>query len=253
MRKTVIVVPCYNEADRLDREAFVRFVDAHPEVDFIMVDDGSADETGALLTGMADERPGRIALLTMAQNVGKAEAVRQGTLKAMERDDCDRVGYWDADLATPLDAIPPMAARLIPDGPSMVMGARVRLLGRRVRRSMRRHYLGRVFATCVSMTLNMAVYDTQCGAKLFAVDDRLREVFATAFDSRWIFDVEIIARLQAANRASSAPRDYDEMFVEYPLASWTDVAGSKLTPFHFVVAAFDLLGIARKYGRALRR
>ena len=92
----------------------------------------------------------------------------------------------------------------------IVMGARVRLLGREISRRPARHYVGRVGATLISSSLGLAVYDTQCGAKVFRRNDTLREVFARPFISRWIFDVEIIARyVQLLGRDAVAASIYE--------------------------------------------
>src|SRR5204863_9726375 len=106
----------------------------------------------------------------------------------------------------------------------MVFGARVRLLGRQISRNPSRHYFGRVGATLISQTLGLAVYDTQCGAKLFRAGDDLREVFSKPFLSRWIFDVAIIARfIEMQGRDAVARAAY-----EYPVSAWRDVKGSKV-------------------------
>jgi hypothetical protein len=125
----------------------------------------------------------------------------------------------------------------------MVFGARVRLLGREISRQPARHYVGRVGATLISSSLGLAIYDTQCGAKLFRTSETVREVFATPFLSRWLFDVEIIARyVQRTGRDAAAGAIY-----ELPINVWHDVKGSKVKPLDFLRALRDLQKIRRAY------
>src|SRR6185436_46155 len=76
-----IVIPCYNEAGRLDREAFSRFASCN-DVDFLFVDDGSTDDTRQTLNALTESLPDRIKVLALQRNVGKAEAVHRGLLAA---------------------------------------------------------------------------------------------------------------------------------------------------------------------------
>jgi glycosyltransferase involved in cell wall biosynthesis len=190
----------------------------------------------------------RFAIRNLPKNGGKAEAVRQGLLQAFEANP-DYVGYWDADLSTPLDAI--LAFCSVLDSRrdiEMVFGARVSLLGRSVKRDLLRHYLGRCFATAASLALGIGFYDTQCGAKVFRAAHEIISLFQSPFSTRWIFDVEIVARLVAARRATDRPR-VREIVYEFPLHEWHDIAGSKVKPCDFVRAFFELAGISWRYGR----
>ena len=146
MFPSLIVVPCYNEERRFRADAFVSFARRHPSVSFLFVDDGSTDATKARLADACLELPQQLSLLPLPRNVGKAEAVRQGLRRALSTPTAV-VGYVDADLATPLEELEPMQAHFERGNIELVFGARVALLGRDIRRSMVRHYLGRLFAT----------------------------------------------------------------------------------------------------------
>jgi glycosyltransferase involved in cell wall biosynthesis len=218
-RSTIVVVPCYNEAERLSAAAFRDFLRTSPDVGFVFVDDGSTDATPAVLRGLAGDCPGAVQVVGVPENRGKGEAVRAGMTLALASP-ARFVGYWDADLATPLDAIAELRAVMERDpGVDLVFGSRVRLLGRTIERNALRHYVGRVFATAVSLLTRLPIYDSQCGAKLFRNSAATRELFAQPFYSRWLFDVELLLRLRDTSRV-----------VEYPLREWRDIAGSKIRP-----------------------
>jgi len=245
LAEAAVTVPCYNEADRLKCDAFVDFVREHRNVMFIFVDDGSTDHTAQLLRSMSKSEANNIQFMTFETNRGKAEAVRQGTLRAIAAG-ASYVGYWDADLATPLNPILEFIAELKKKSNLLlVMGARVQLLGRTIRRKRYRHYLGRVFATFVSIILRLPVYDTQCGAKMFVASQPVALAFRDPFISRWIFDVEILARLVC--RGNVNPH---VAICEYPLFEWYDVKGSKIGLKDFWVALWDLGRIHFTYNRS---
>ncbi len=244
----IVVVPCYNEASRLDTSAFRRFVaEGHPQ-QFLFVNDGSTDDTAGVLEALRHVNPRQFDVHHLPRNRGKAEAVRQGVLHALERH-CQWVGFWDADLATPLEAIPQFC-ELLRDNPRLqvVIGARVRLLGRNIERRFLRHCLGRLFATVASLMLRLPVYDTQCGAKLFRASPETRALFDQPFRTNWIFDVELLARFVRGRRAAGLETAAEGVY-EVPLNQWRDVAGSKVKPRDFVTSLFELMQI---YGAYLR-
>jgi glycosyltransferase involved in cell wall biosynthesis len=242
MSTTTLVVPCYNEAERLDVAAFTAFARSNPDTNVILVNDGSLDTTLAVLNDIRSVAPDRISVYDLERNSGKAEAVRLGMLRALETD-TQLIGFWDADLATPFDALPAFVT-LLQTRPDleMVIGSRVRLLGRFIERRAARHYAGRAFATAASLTLQLPVYDTQCGAKVFRASPRLKRVLQTPFLSKWVFDVEIIARYGALS-SRYAPGKLRDTIYEHPLLEWKDVKGSKLRTRDFVKAGLDLVRI----------
>ena len=150
------------------------------------------------------------------------------------------MGFFDADLSTPLAAVDDFLAvlRLRPDV-EFVLGSRVLLMGRDVKRKASRHYLGRVFATAVSLALDLPVYDSQCGAKMLRVNGATGTLFAMPFRSRWIFDVELIARYLRLPVAVGEPSRRDRLY-ELVLPAWHDKPGSKLRWYDFARAMVDL-------------
>jgi glycosyltransferase involved in cell wall biosynthesis len=242
-----LIVPCYNEAARLDGAALIELVDARPSLRLLFVDDGSTDETLRRLEFIAAERAARMSVLGLPRNAGKAEAVRQGLLAALRGSHAAHaaratiVGYFDADLATPVPELLRLLRIMDERNAAVVIAARVALLGNDIHRSVSRHYLGRVFASIASMLLRARVYDTQCGAKLFRAGPELAAALSTPFLSRWAFDVELLGRLLVGGPdAAAVPVD---AFLEVPLGAWRDVAGSKLRPAAMVGTLKDLARI----------
>lgn len=234
-----IVVPCFNEAERLDRAAFEAAM-ARPDAPvFVFVDDGSTDETRRPLEALRERSGSGCLVLGLPENRGKAEAVRLGLRAALDAG-ADRVGYWDADLSTPLGVIEDfqreMDAR--PDA-EVIMGARVRMLGREIQRQGYRHLIGRLYATIASFVLRLPVYDTQCGAKLFRSSPALIAALDQPFRSRWAFDVELLRRLQRAWGHSGLGT-----IVEVPLLHWRDVGESKVSLREGGRAFVVLVGLA---------
>ncbi|MDD4356390.1 MAG: glycosyltransferase [Smithellaceae bacterium] len=238
MKKTQIVVPCYNESKRIKAEAFLDALEKDSKLSFLFVNDGSTDDTFNVLQSLKEKNPLQIGILNLEKNSGKAEAVRRGMLKSLEGN-FDNIGYWDADLATPVNAIEVFCHLMDSRNAEIVMGARVRLLGRNIQRKAARHYLGRLFATFASLLLNINIYDTQCGAKIFRASDTLKKVFQKPFKVHWTFDVEMFARFPMVTGKSLV--EISSRWVECPLDEWFDVQGSNIKPKHFIKGGGEFL------------
>lgn len=230
-----LVVPCYNEERRLDPAAFMAFLRAEPRVRLVLVNDGSRDATLALLHALQAHCPPRIDVIDLPRNGGKAEAVRAGLRFAAERGDAV-IGYWDADLATPLSALADFANVLarLPEV-EVVFGSRRRMLGHRIDRTPARRAVSRMCNLMARAALALPVADTQCGAKVFRNTETFRKAIAAPFTAGWLFDVELFARIAGETRNRRLA------FYELPLLEWTEVAGSTISARVIVKSGLRML------------
>ena len=220
--RTTIVIPCYNEANRLHLEVFLNFARQNPKISFVFVDDGSQDLTISLLCGAMAAMPKQVDVLMMARNAGKAEAVRHGLQFAANRGD-KYIAFLDADLATPINAINDfisVADRL--DNIDVVFGSRAGGLGRRVYRDLHRKIISLVCASMGRLATGLPLKDTQCGAKLFRNTPHLKNCLEAPFTAGWLFDVELFLRI------SNPSRGKRKNFFEYPVLEWTEIPGSNI-------------------------
>lgn len=246
--RIALVVPCFNEAARLDGDAFLAFARASADRRLCFVDDGSTDRTAGRLAEIAAAAPDRIAVERMPSNRGKGEAVRTG-LRAALAHAPRYVGYWDADLATPLSFAETLAGHLDAHPElTLAAGSRVLMLGRPILRSVARHYTGRIAATLVSRLLRAPVYDSQCGAKLLRNGPGLPALLDPPFATRWLFDVEILDRIARAEPGAAAAVLHRRVH-EVPVPAWADAPGSKVRLGDGLRIPLDLLRIRRARGR----
>ncbi len=241
MPKICIVIPFFNEQNRINQESFTTFISEQSDYALMLVDDGSTDATFSLLSKMQSEFPEQINALKLTSNSGKAEAVRQGMLTARRWQEFDYFGYMDADLATPLEEAPRLMAYFKDYRIQFVIGSRVKLFGWDIKRSLKRHYLGRIFATQVSNMFKLEIYDTQCGAKFFH-NCMAQDLFREKFVSKWFFDIELILRLR-----KRMGKHFNESLVEIPLHHWHEKGESKLKISDFLKTPFELRRIKKWY------
>jgi dolichyl-phosphate beta-glucosyltransferase len=243
MQKVCIIIPCYNEEKRLPAGEFRDFITNNTDFAFCFVNDGSSDNTSKLLIELQALDKSRIQVLELKKNSGKAEAVRQGILFSLAQNSFEYVGYFDADFATPLWELPNLLDAFNQHPKSiMVAGSRIKRMGSVIVRSAKRHYLGRVFSTIASLLLRLHVYDTQCGAKILTAP--LAEiVFSEHFISRWLFDIELFARISAHTGMDKIA----ESIYEVPLSCWIEKGGSNIKLSYFIMVPLELFIISRKY------
>jgi len=209
-----IVIPAFNEARRLPPylDDVVAFFEGRGEpYEVIVVDDGSTDDTPALVEARARELAS-VRLLRRPANAGKGAAVRAGMLAA-------RGAYrlfTDADGATPIAELKRLEPALVA-GADVVIGSRV-LADPSVSVSARPHRVaaGRVFNWLVARLGLLSVADSQCGFKVFTADAAER-LFARLRTRGFGFDVELLLTAEATRLR----------IVEVPV-NWADQPGSKV-------------------------
>jgi len=240
--KVVIIIPCYNEADRLDTNKFIDYLSQNTHLHFIFVDDGSTDNTSKIINQLISKYNSLVSLLTNETNKGKAESVRLGVIESYKMNP-DYIGFLDADLAAPIEEIDNLLKIVKKDKTKeVVFASRIQLIGSEIKRNYFRHFIGRLFATCVSLLLKIRIYDTQCGAKMFS-RKICNDIFSEQFVSPWLFDVELFARLLNIYGMEKTIH----MSCEHPVSKWRDIDGSKVKLIFFLKAPFELFNIVRHY------
>ena len=236
--QTAIIVPCYNESNRLDLHSFGEFIERNENYYFHFVNDGSEDNTQDVLTQFQKKFTKNVFILALNSNFGKAEAVRRGVLEAHSLCTYELIGFLDADLATPLEELHLLKKPFVDKDIAIVIGSRIKRLGATIQRSSKRHYLGRIFATISSVLLKLPVYDTQCGAKLFRACT-INILFDQPFTSKWLFDVEILSRFKSASEFNNSKIE------EVPLRQWIAKDGTKIKLKDFLQVPWELYKIQK--------
>ena len=220
-----MVVPCFNEANRIDIHYWRSIVSQIDNCKWIFVDDGSSDGTHRILEQIGSEN---VHILNLPSNLGKGEAIRAGLKFVFNNQSYSSetkiVGYLDSDGAfDQIDLekiIYESRERLSQDSRFRVLiGSRVKLAGRQISRDRTRHYLGRIISTWISLGWITAPYDTQVGLKLFTFDSNFCKAIETPFATSWFFDIELILRLEELGSGN---------IWEEPLSSWKEIGGSSL-------------------------
>ncbi|MGV6801725.1 MAG: glycosyltransferase [bacterium] len=240
---TVVIVPCYNEENRLDFQRIETFQQSYPNIHLLFVDDGSSDSTLDLLTEFHQQHETVTDILALPQNAGKAEAVRQGLNFAIESG-ARFVGYIDADLATPLESLFDLrrVGELLPDV-DVIFGSRQPGLGHKINRTPLRRFVSFTCAKLARLATGLPIKDTQCGAKLFRNTPSLQTALKEKFETGWLFDVELFLRLSATYTGSLSH------FYEHQLVYWEEVPGSKIGTKEIIRSGIVMLSlIIRRFG-----
>lgn len=240
-RQLCIIIPAYNEANKLDIIAYQDFLAQHTDCSIVFVNDCSTDSTLDILQKLCNQRPQQCFVISNKKNQGKAGSVRNGMQWSFEHAAAPKYAFLDADLATSLGECKNVADT-VKGEVVFSFGSRILTVDSNIQRKAYRHYIGRMVATAISNTLKLKVYDTQCGCKVF--DAALgKKLFEQSFISRWLFDVELFFRaIKVLGR-----ENIHQKIHEQPLKQWIDKGDSKVKFTYFFQLWLDLLKIRAKY------
>lgn len=210
-----IVVPAYNEADRIggSLKRMLAYFDAQPYAyEILVVSDGSSDNTLEVVAHIA-ERRSQVKCLSYVTNRGKGYAVRYGILRAQG----ERILFSDADLATPIEEVEKLLAKL-DEGYDIAIGSRDVAGSELIKRqSWLREFGGKAFNKMVQIMAVPGIHDTQCGFKLFT-RAAAQSIFRQTRVDHFAFDVEVLYL---------AMRVFSYKIAEVPVR-WQHVEGSKV-------------------------
>ena len=186
-----IVVPAYNESARLGASlgkilSYIAQQKWSAQVEVIVVNDGSLDDTAAIVRRLAESNPA-LRLVENPGNRGKGYSVRNGMLQARG----GVVIFSDADLSSPIEELPKLLKPLN-DGADIAIGSRwLQSELQTQRQPLHRQIFGRVFNLLLRITLGLHFKDTQCGFKAFQ-KRAVQKIFPLQKIERWGFDPEIL-------------------------------------------------------------
>jgi CheY-like chemotaxis protein len=219
-----VVIPCYNEEERLLSTKFTDYINKNSGYYLCFVNDGSTDKTLKILKELQKGREDFITVYDCKKNGGKAEAVRLGMLHMATKEDLDYLGFLDADLSTDLADFDDLVKTIEHSEFQIVSGSRIVRMGANITKGTARKIISLTINCIIRNILSMDFKDTQCGAKIFH-KDVINIAFKNKFVTKWIFDVEIFKRMTQYYGLKEAKK----MLCEQPLKRWIHADGSKLT------------------------
>jgi glycosyltransferase involved in cell wall biosynthesis len=184
-----IVIPAYNEAARITGalESVVGCIRSRGWfAEVVVVDDGSRDQTAAIVRAFAANAP-EVRMLQNPGNRGKGYSVRHGVLQSFG----EIVMFTDADLSAPIEEAADLFAALA-GGADIAIGSRwLERTRQTIRQPLYRQFFGRCFNGVTRMIMGLPFADTQCGFKAFT-RAAAQTVFQLQTIERWGFDPEIL-------------------------------------------------------------
>lgn len=237
-----IVIPCYNEENRLLSKDFKDFVKTNLNYHLCFVNDGSTDNTLQALNELCKGNQNNMSIYNCKKNGGKAEAVRLGMLNLAKQEQFDYIGFLDADLSTDFSDFTRLVETIKNSEFKIVSGSRIDRMGADITKQSARKIISSIINFTIRKTLGMEFRDTQCGAKIMT-REIIEKTFQKKFITKWLFDVEIFMRMKKIYGTENAKK----VICELPLKRWIHMDGSKLSFKDSFKIAFQIGKIAVHY------
>jgi dolichol-phosphate mannosyltransferase len=204
--RVVMVVPTYNEAGNL-AWIVARLRAAQPDIDVLVVDDGSPDGTGRIADELAAADP-HVRVLHRTEKGGLGAAYLHGFAVALEAG-YDVVGEMDADGSHQ----PEQLSRLLDElaDADLVIGSRWVPGGSIVNWPRRRELLSRGGNLYVRVLLGIDVHDATAGYRLFRRQTLEKIDLASVRSNGYVFQTDLVTRTL---RAGLTVREVPIEFVE---------------------------------------
>lgn len=237
-----VVIPCYNEEERLLSMQFKDFAHKNLGYHLCFVNDGSTDNTLSVLQELQKGSENNISVYNCEKNGGKAEAVRQGMLHLAKDTQLDYIGFLDADLSTDFRDFDDLVSTLDQSDFKIVSGSRMSRMGADITKESARKIISKTINLIIRTILRMPFNDTQCGAKVME-RSVVPLLFNKPFITKWLFDVEMFMRMRKHYGKTEAKK----LICEQPLKRWIHADGSKLSMKDSVKIVGQLAKIAFVY------
>ncbi len=234
--KNICIIPFYNEEKRINKEIFLSIFLNNPQIIFLLIDDGSIDNTLQYLINNFQNFP-NVIIDRNNKNIGKANSIKKG-FNISQNIDCNYVGFIDADFATPFSEFKRLLKIAQEQNIDIIFGSRIMLHGNEIKRNTYRHYISRIILTFLNLIFDLKIYDTQCGCKIYK-KNVLNIITNMTFVSKWLFDIEIFINLKIKN--------LNIKMLETPLLKWNEIPGSKIKLKDIILIPIDLIKIIVKY------
>lgn len=204
--RVIVCIPTYNERENLPI-ILGRLFAANPQVNALVIDDGSPDGTGALADEMAAADP-RISVLHRTEKAGLGAAYRAGFARAIA-DGATHVVEMDADGSHRPEQLPALLAAA--EHADLVLGSRW-VRGGAVRNwPFHRKVLSRGGNLYARLMLRVPIRDITGGYRVFRVETLHAIDYANVTTQGYVFQVDMAYRVLAAGlRVVEVPIEFVE-------------------------------------------